>query len=287
MSFILWAWISTISFGVEAVLGKLTVKHSVTNPWLFNFIWSLFILLITLVLGLFNHVGFPHDWWFIIFCAINYAVTNLLYIIALKYIDITVLSPMFNLRMVFTVMLGVFLLNENITIYQWMLIGIITILGFIVQYDEKLKIKSFIKLGSLIALFEMITLSFYYFFIKKAMVNNGYWEVSVWVMVIGQIIILTTFPFFKRDLGKVKAKQLLPLLFVAIAGTLGMLCLNKANATNISITGAITAFPSSMILTLLISLIWPNLLEKHPPRIWALRIISAVTMGYAALRLGG
>jgi hypothetical protein len=112
MGFLFFAWLASIVFGLEVVIGKFTSKHTIANPWLFNFVWSLFVVIIIVPFALVNHVGIPSLTLHLFWASFYYAAANILYILSLQLNDVTAMGPLFNFRSVFSVILGVLCLEK-------------------------------------------------------------------------------------------------------------------------------------------------------------------------------
>ncbi|MDE2588894.1 MAG: DMT family transporter [Patescibacteria group bacterium] len=285
MSFILFAWIATIVYGIEVFVGKIASKYSIKNPWMYNFFWSLLIVAITVPISLLNHVGLPKELPNLLSAAVFYALTNVLYILTMFLLDVSVLSPLFNIRTVFAVILAAFFVGEVLTSLQYILIGILFIAGIFLTMDERMSLKSFFRPSILLALITMLSVAFMGIFIKKSIALNGYWETTLWTQVIAQVCMLPTIVFFKKDVHKLTPKNVSVLFLISVLGTLGTLAANKATQTNVGITSAILSIPISMFLAMGASIFWPRLLEKHPAKIYLIRLAAAIIMVAAALRL--
>ncbi len=285
MSFIFFAWIASIFYGIEVFVGKIAIKHSVKNPWMYSFIWSFLILCTTIPIAIINHVGLPKETPMMLSASFFYAATNMLNVLILYLLDVSILSPLFNIRTVFAVVLATFFAGEFLTPQQYILIIILFFAGVFLTMDEKFSPKSFIKPPILLALFTMIIISLMGIFIKKSIAVNGYWETTLWTQVIGQFFLLPTVLLFKKDMKKIKPSNIPFLFIVALLGTIGTLAANKATQTNVGITSAILSIPISMFLAMGASIFWPKLLEKHSAKIYMIRIIAAIIMVIAGLRL--
>lgn len=285
MNYLFFAWVASIVYGLEVVIGKLTSKHAVKNPWLLNFIWTLFIIILIAPFALINHVGFPHLTMNLFWLSLIYALANILYILVIQGMDVTALSPLFNFRTVFSVLLGVIMLGETISLRQSALIGIIFVAGIVANIDEKLKLKAFFRPIILLAMIFLIILAFWGIYTNLAIVENGYWTTTLWSMIIAQILTLVTVPLFWKDLLKTKINKYFGLFFMSLASAGGTLAANIAYASNVGITSTIMSLPFSMIFTIILSVINPKLLEHHKPGIYLLRIIAAGVMLFAALQL--
>lgn len=154
-----------------------------------------------------------------------------------------------------------------------------------VSIDERFSIQSFLNRYFAIALLAMISLSFNIIFINKAMSQNGYWEVTLWMAVLTQLFLLVTLPSFIHEAKKVKLQQAGAVFAMSFALLIGTLTSNKSYADNVSISSAIISLPMSMIMAFLLSIFAPNLLEKHTLKIYAIRFTAAVVMILSALKL--
>jgi drug/metabolite transporter (DMT)-like permease len=284
-SYVLFAWIASFLFGIEGVLGKLTSKHAIKNPWLFNFAWNGIIMLLTIPIALINHVGMPTAWGNIIIAALFYALSGVFYTWAIYLLDISVLSPLFNFRTVFSVLLGVWLLHQLLTTQQYILIGVIFLAGLFVSFDEHFKLRSFFRIPILIAMIEMVIVAFFGVYTNKALAQNGFWETTLWTQILGQGMLALTWTKFGTDLRKISKVQIGSLSIMSVAGTIGMIAVNKAYAGNVGIAATIISLPFSMVIAFLFALFAPTLLEKHTMKTYAIRFIAAGVMLVAAIKL--
>jgi uncharacterized membrane protein len=207
MNYLFFAWLASIVFGLEVIIGKFTSKHTVTNPWLFNFVWSLFIIILILPFALINHVGLPQFTMNLFLVSLFYALANIFYIISLQMMDVTAMGPLFNFRSVFSVILGVIMLGEKISPFQIVLIGIIFVAGILVNIDEKLKWKAFFRLAILVVMIFLLALALMGIYTNLAIAETGFWATTLWSMIFAQVMFLFTVPMFWRDLVKTKIKK--------------------------------------------------------------------------------
>jgi drug/metabolite transporter (DMT)-like permease len=284
-SYLVFAWAAAILLGVETILAKLTSKYAIKNPWVFNFVWNFIILLYTVAIALFYHIGWPHQWENIIIAGLFYALSGVFYTWSLYLLDVSVLSPLFNFRSVFSVLLGVWLLGQLLTTQQYVLIGITFVAGLFVSFDEHFKLRSFFRIPILIALIAMVVIAAYGIYINKAIAVNGYWTTTVWAYVIAQILLTFTWPKFGRDIRKISKKQISALAILSIAGTAGMLAANQAYTGKVGIASTIISLPVSMVLAFLFAVFAPTILEKHTMKTYAIRFIAAAIMLAAAIKL--
>ncbi len=281
----LFAWIASITYGLETVIGKLTSRHAVANPWLFNFVWSLTITIIIAIAALLNGAGLPASWTEILTTSIFYAAACIFYVLALYALDISVLGPLFNLRTAIAVILGALFLGEMLTLQQYFLIGVIIVFGVVVSTDEHFSIRSFFTRGMAITIAGMFCLALMGIFTKKAVAAVGYWNTSLWVSLIGQLWMLPTIVLFKKDVAATTLRQYGAIFITALVGSVGTLTATAAYAWNVSISSAIISLPISMFIAFGFALFAPELLEKHTLKVYAIRFSAAAIMIIAALNL--
>lgn len=285
MPFYIFAWVASFIYGVETILIKALSKHSVKNPWLLNYLWAAGSVFFIIPLAFIRKAGFPVRWDIVIYSALANAIFSFTYMIALSKIDVSVFSPLFNFKTVFSVILGFVFLKEILTPIQIFFITILFLTGFFVSMDEKFSIKSFFNKAVLILLFSALLYAVFSVLINQAVAINGYWTSNLWVSIVNLIFLSLTYPLFKKDIKTLKLAYVLPLVIVVLAETIGNLASIKAFSENVGISSAIISVPFSMLMAIGLSFVWPNLLEKHKIKVYAVRILSASIMIYAALQL--
>ena len=285
MPFYIYAWISLFATAFTVVITKFTSKHSIKNPWLFNFVLTLITLLFTSPVALINHAGIPSDWPPVIAAGVFFGLFYLFYIFANYKLDASAITPLFNFKTIFTVLLGSLFLQEKLSSSQSLFFLLIVGAGMFSNIDEKMKLSSFFKPGIGIALLGMMSLALNSVFIKLAMVKNDLPTVTLWIMIVNMVVILPTFLFFKKDLKSLKASQIYPVLVLCIFQVIYNFTANIAYGVNIGITSIIISLPLSMVVIFVLSIFKPNLLEKHTLKVYAIRFASAAIMIWGALQL--
>ncbi|MEI8130147.1 MAG: hypothetical protein WCG55_01430 [bacterium] len=285
MSLYFTAWLASIMSGAEAILGKITSRHSVRNPWLFNFFWSLFILVGIIIAAIYSHAGIPSSWSYIVSASIAYALTGTTYAFSVYTLDASVVAPLYSMRTIMAVAVGSLFFGETLSSHQYILIGIIFVFGILVSMDEKFSLRSFFNWKITRALFGMACLLALSLLTKKAIAVAGFWNSTLWIALLGQVWLLATIPLFKKEWQSTSKKQLGAIALVSAAGVVGTISAMAAYSKNVSIATAIISLPLSMIAAIGLSFIAPDLLEKHTAKVYAVRIISATIMIIAALKL--
>jgi drug/metabolite transporter (DMT)-like permease len=286
-SFQIFAWIASMFYAVEVVGTKLLSKYEIKNPWLLNFGYSGLVMVFTIPLALYFHAGLPQFWGNIIWAGVFWAIANIFYIFAIYRFDITTLSPLFNLRIAFTVILAVLLLSEKLSAMQLVFIGLMFFGGILVTMDEKVSWRSLFNWKALLTVLAMLlAFSIDAVFIKKAITQNNYWVVTLWTPIIAQFLFCFTLPKFAGGIRGINRKQGWFIFLVGLLDFLGTLAANKAYEKNVSISSSIIALPLSAVLAYILSLFAPKLLEKHTAKVYAARFAGTVLIIWAAIKLG-
>lgn len=285
MSYIAYAWLTTIVYGFGGIVGKIAAKHHITNPFLYNALWFVITVLCITPIAIVNHVGLPQDWASMVWLGLANAVSGIMFVLAFYAVDLTVLSPLSNTRTPFVALLGVLLLGERLTFLQWGLIAAVFAAGLAINIDERMSIRSFWSKGTAIVWLWIPTSVWFNTMIKVASQSNGFWEVALWSNILGLLFVLPTIVFFYKDLRKTPASLYGTSAISIILWAAGFLLSVKALGENISITTAIMSLPFAMLFTMALSVFWPKLFEKHTPKVYAIRFVSAAVMFAAALGL--
>ncbi len=285
LPFYVFAWICSIFYGLASIVGKLTSKHSIRNPWLFNFFLGLFILIFTIPVALYFGAGIPAKWPSVIAAGFFAALAQTFFVLALYGLDVSVITPLFNFRNVFAALLGVLLLGEALSGYQVGLIAFIFLAGFFVSIDERFSWRSFFSRSIFIGLLCMLFGALMAMFVKIAVAENGFWTASLWMGIILQVLFLTTWPKFHREAKEIGSRQMGVLVAMSLLSVVGDLAAEKAYSLNVSLSAVIISAPISMFLAFLFAYFAPELLEKHTFKVYLVRFVAAVAMIAAALQL--
>jgi len=285
MPYYIYAWIGAVASGLIVITAKLTSKHSISNPWFFNFLLVLVTLFFTIPPALIYKAGLPVSWLPIVLAAIFSTLFNIFWIFSTYALDVSVLAPLFNFRAVFAVIIGGLFLNESLTSHQMSFVLIILIAGILASMDEKFSLRSFFKRSTIIGLFTMLFLASSGAFIKISLVKNSLWTNNLWIAIINAIFLIPTATLFYKDLKKIKISYILPIGAMGILSTITEFSANIAYGVNLGISSLIMNTPFSMIIAFLFSIFAPKLLEKHSLKIYAIRFTATFIMIYCAIQL--
>jgi len=286
MSSIFFAWIASITYGLYSIVAKLIGKYKIKNTYQFSFFITLFSGLVMAVISFINGGIIAFSWTFILLAAIFLALGNVFYLVALKVLEVSVIAPLFNLRVAITVLLTFLFLGEKFSLRSLIIIAVIFIAGFFTSMDEEFSIKSFFTKNIGLGLFFMLILSIQSIFINRAIDQTSYWTATLWISLLSIIFsFILLYPKFKHDLKNSKPKEYFGVGLLAIIGGIGDLSAFKAFESNVGLSSVIISLPLSMIIVFILSIWKPTLLEKHSLKVYSVRFIAAGVMIWGALQL--
>ena len=285
MPFYVYAWIGALASGLIVITAKLTSKHSIANPWLFNFLLVTVTLLFTVPFAFLFHSFLPVNWVPIFLAAIFSTLFNIFWIFSTYALDVTVLVPLFNFRGAFAVIIGAMFLGEKFTSIQILYVAIIFLAGMFTSIDEKFSLRSFFNTLILLALVTMLFLTINNALIKISLQTNSLWANNLWIAIFNTIFLIPTLPRFYKDLKKINYSHVLPVGAMGVFSTITEFSANVAYKANLGISSLIMNTPFSMILALLFSIFAPKLLEKHTVKVYAIRFTASLVMIYCAMQL--
>lgn len=286
MSPIIFAWIASITYGLYSIVAKLIGKYKIKNSYQFSFFVTFFSGIIMAIISYTQGGRLTFKWSYILLAAAFLAIGNALYLRALKVLDVSVISPLFNVRVAITVLLGFLILGESFSLRSLIFIAIIFIAGFFASMDEEFSLKSFFCKNIGIGLLFMFILSIQSIFINRAIDQNNYWTAILWISLSSILFsFLFLYPKFKNDLKETHIKNYLGVGLLALIGGIGDLSAFKAFEGKVGISSIIISLPTSMILAFVFSIWKPALLEKHSLKVYLIRFVAAGIMIWGALQL--
>ncbi len=286
INFQTFAWFASIVYALEVVTTKFMSKHGIKNPWLLNFFLMGFTLLLTIPFGIYYHAaGLPAHFLNVFWAGIFWGLASILYVLALYRMDVSSLSPLYNIRTAFAIILAALFLAERLSVLQFILIAFMFFGGILVTLDERMSWRSIFTWGGFFAMLDMLALALMAVFIKKSIVEIGFWPATLWMFIIGQLLFCLTLPLFFKEIKNLLARDWALLLLIAVLDLIATLAANKAYTYNVSITAAIISIPISSVIALVFSVFAPKLLEHHPVKVYVVRFLGAALIVYAGIKL--
>lgn len=249
-----------------------------------KFFWTSFNLLLTAVIAYFFGIKAPANFLPYIVAGLFLAIGNIFLTYSIYKLDVTVISPLFALRTAFTAIIGILFLKENFNFVQYLMIVIIFISGLLIRVDENFSFKKSMH-DLWLGIACMFFLSISSATIKIASVNGSYWNNVFWINFFTSVFLLLSVPKFIFDLKSTPIKKYIGALGYSLAGGVGRLLMFFGLASNVTVTTAVTSLPMSMIMTIPLAYVFPQLLEKHTIRIYIIRLLLAIVMITCSIKL--
>lgn len=282
---ILYAWIASLASTAIPLITKATSKTLVKNSWLFNILWVAFSIPFLLILALMKGGGIPTNWIYLLLLSGCYSLYYICITLAVYKLDVTVVSPLFSLRAVFAVLLGIIFLHERISPLGLMLITLIIAATPLSAYNEKLRLKSFLHKHVFVAIFAMLMLALVGFFSHTSVAINGYATTLLWQGPLALIFLLPTLKFIDFKHETFTRKSFTPFIALGISGFIYTITATTAYAHNLAISSIIVSLPLSMIFAYLLSKVNSHFFEKQSNKVYIIRFSGAFIMVGAGIWL--
>ncbi len=283
---IFFAWTASIASGISPLVIKASSKSLVKNPWLFNILWLTFGIPLVVMLAILKGGGLPDDWLSIALLSLSSALFYAFYTVSLYKIDVTTMGPLFSLRTVFAVILGIVVLQERVSLFGLGLIAVIVLMSPLAAYNESLKIRAFFQKYVLLAVIAMVFLALMGYFTNISVAKNGYATTLLWQDILTLTLLLPTLKLMKReDEEKFTIKKLYPFMLLGLTGFVYTATATLAYAHNLALSSVIVSLPMSMIFAYLLSRSYARFLESHSSKVYAIRFSAAFIMVSCAIWL--
>ncbi len=283
---ILFAWIASIASGISPLVIKASSKSLVKNPWLFNLLWIAFGIPLVAALALFMGGGMPKDWISVVLLSISASLFYTFYTVSLYKLDVTTIGPLFSLRTVFAVLLGIMVLQESISPVGLGLIVVVVLMSPFAAYNENLKLRAFFQKYMLLAVAAMVFLALDGYFTNISVARNGYATTLLWQDFLTLLVLLPTLKFVKsRGEEKLTVKKLFPFVLLGFTHFVYLATANLAYAHNLALSSVIVSLPLSMIFAYLLSRMYAKFLEEHSTKVYIIRFSAAFIMVSCAIWL--
>lgn len=276
---------ASIASGFTPLVVKASSKSLVKNPWLFNILWVGFGIPLVVTLAFFKGGTIPGDWgsiFLLSFCSAGFYV---FYTVSLYRLDVTTISPLFSLRTVFAILLGILFLGETISSLGIILVSLIILASPLAAYDEKLRVKAFFQKNIVLVVLAMLSLALMGYFTNVSVTNNGYATTLLWQDLLTLVMLLPTLKFVSLRKEKITPKKLIPFFMLGVTGFIYTATATLAYAHSLALSSVIVSLPLSMVFAFVLSRINKRFLENHPPKVYAVRFIGAFVMVSCAIWL--
>ena len=276
--YIIAAIVSLAFSSVDTIVNKLTTKHYIKNPLVFNYYYYPLALLFVLPIPLFIKIEpITTDLPNVLLVSFIGVLAFLGYAYGLYGIDASTIGPLKNLRVVFSAIFAFILLGEKLPADKYVWLVILVICGFLVTLDETFQLSSFFKKPVLLIYGWLIGLSLYSIFSNRGTSSMGFWSFIFWVAIIQFPIASLSIPLFWKEIH-IFRRQFIPMFISVSASFLATITAIRAFEGNVTVSTAIVSFPLEILLVFILSRTNPKLLESHSGYVYIVRFCAAALM---------
>lgn len=274
--YILFSLIAALGFSIAGIINKFASKHVITKRWPLLFWYYLTFIPFVLIIPFLAPITIPttgHQWVFIAAYSLAFLVGNICFFSAIFQLDVSVISPFFQLQAAFLAVLAYLFLGERFPLDNYFWIAVLLIGALIVSIDEKLSIGTFFNKPILL----IIAMQLFHAganlaagFILKF---TDYWNLMWWTSLVSIMLVLVFISITARLRVKVTWSQLKPMFAINAVSFIAALSLFRAFQENVTLSGAISLLtgPMTFLIAITLSKIRPGLLEHHTEKAYLIR----------------
>ena len=270
-----WFYLSLLSlflFSLSSIVQRKLLKNSVLNPVVFGFIFQVLVGLFAIPMFLIYKgviSASPIIWVYIIVAGILYSASNFLLYHAIKITEISRISVIGSSRSLWVLLGSVFILGENITLYNFIGIFLIIFSLALIFWNKQEQIK--INKGQKFALFATI-------FSGIAIVIDGLilrnFSVAFYIIISSLFTGIGTLAIKPRSIFEIKPfaekKIFIPIMFCSFIFALAVFLMYSSFQTGGKMASVVPITQSAAIITIFLSALLLKETKDLPKKIIAL-----------------
>ena len=192
--------------------------------------------------------------------------------------DVSITSGLQNLKLLFVVIFANIILGEQFSLVVYILIGLLIISSFLVAVDEKIEWKDFFNWPIAIFILSLVLFSLSDVMAKRAFALISPISLMSGNILVGFVLSLFLLPFVFSKINQITWPQARVITINSML-TFSIVCLLIiAFQDNVTISNVLTNLtgPFALMLTVVLSKFKPNLIEKHTPRVFKIRMVGVL-----------
>ena len=289
--YIVFSLLAALAFGLSSVFSKLASKHQVNNPWVLIFYSYLTFFPLVALFPFFFEIGWPTAGWpFLFLNALCFFLGLIFFNKALYRLDASTMAPFFQLQAAFLAVLAFVFLKEKFPSQNYLYLMLIVIGSILVSLDERMHLKSYLRLGILWIILQQFFHASANLFAGFAVREMDSFTFLYWSNWIGMIFPLLLMPFIGSDKLKISLTQFKPIFLAAFFSVAGAAFQFKAFETNVTISGVLCLLtaPIVLLISIVLSRFRPEFLEHHTARVYLVRAlgVAIILIGAVKISLG-
>ncbi len=286
MSYVVIALLSLVAFSIYNVLQKVAIKYLVSDNFIFSFYYYLFVILLLVPMIFLGKIVWPTPAQIPMIAAAGLIRTVMFvtYLWTLKKLDVTVITSMFNLRVILVGLAEMLVLGTVFSWgkYAWMLVLFVG--GIFLSMDEKFNWRSFFS--PVMAVFGLVLVmsTSQYMAISKGLAITDLWTFTFWNFVFSLVGLIPILIYQRKNI-KLPLKTTGILAVITTTFLTGVILESQAVSMNPTGTTAVLSLPGSMLLAMVVAKIKPDLIENHTWKVYAVRLASVAVMTLAVWQI--
>jgi len=288
MSYIFFALLAALAFAIGALINKFASKHAI-HDW--KKLWVYFVgtySLIAVVLTPFiSTITWPKEALAeIILNSFFFLLGVAFWMMSILRIDASVATPLYQTQGVAIAILAFLFLGERFPLASYIWLAVIIIGCVIVSLDEKLRLNSFFSRGVMIMILANILFAVSNLWVGLSLRTQTNGNIMFWGTVTN-LIFLSLFLLIRRPDIRISFNAYKPMVPAGVVQFIGVVCILTAYQQNITLSAVLSLLSSPIVfvVTFFTSKFFPQLLEHHSPKVYAIRAIGLVIILFAAIKL--
>jgi len=277
MSYIVYAFIAAFCFAFSQIVNKLLSKHSIDNAdsLMTYFMMASFFFGLFLTPFVSLDIPSPQVLGIIIIMVTTFLTGYYLFYHGVFQADASTFSPLFQLQAGLIAILAYFFLGERFPLQNYFWVFIMILGAIFVSFNENMSPRKFLNRGVLLIILMQVIHSVSNLFVGYSLKYLPPLEVLFWFyLMIG--LILGPFILIRKPNLNYPVKQVIPMYIGGFISGSGAVALLIAYTQNLTITSAISLMSSPIVFvfSLFASRFFPQLLEHHSAKVYAVRGIG-------------
>ncbi len=288
MHYTVLSLITATLFAANQILTKLLTKHSVKNAEALTLFSFLGLLIFGVCLAPFTPllVLTPKLVVMICFAAATFSSGFYLLLKGMQTVDVSAVSPLFVLQSGLIGIWAFIFLGERFPLENYLWLGLMLVGAVLVSVNDKLSLKAFMAPGVLFILATQVLHS-----LSNLTVSFIIKEIPVMSFLFWQYVVIGCFAvvglYKTKSYAQYAPKQVgLTILPVFIMGV-GVISLFTAYTQNVTVSSVLSLMTAPLVLIFSIgaSAFAPQLLEHHPPKVYAVRAVGLAIILLSVLKV--
>lgn len=278
--------IATVLFSASGILNKLISKHQIKDRWAFLFYYYVTYLPFLLVLLALFEISFPTGYLFLtILYGALFLIANIFFFTAIYEMDISAYTPLFEIQTFLITLLAYPILGERFPTILYLYFGVAIFGAVLASYEEGFNLrKAFGQKPFWFMILSQVVFALSNIVAGQVLEITNSPNFIFWTTVFGTLPVLL-FPLTKLNEIKGGFKGALPMFISGLVVFPAALAFFKAFETNVTVPAVLLAVgtPLTFVATVSLSKIRPELLEKHPAKVYLVKGIGTMLTFVAVL----